>query len=97
MKVNDTLRVEPMFDYKHGRRFKVYIVNKEPGENFTTHYDAMGKEYVKLKLTDADILQIIQELQRNMTNPMNDPKILQTQFAKNRFKVVDSKEESDGN
>jgi hypothetical protein len=99
MRINDTLRVEPIFDYKNGRRFQILVVNKEQGQNFTTHHDIMGREYIKLKLSEADIMQLIQELQRNITDPKNDPRILEGNFKKNRLKVVSNKEEeeSDGN
>lgn len=97
MRINDTLRVEPIFDYKNGRRFQILVVNKEPGQNFTTHHDMMGRDYIKLKLSEADIMQLIHELQKNITDPKNDPKIIEGNFRKNRLKVVPNKEDEDGN
>jgi hypothetical protein len=98
MRISDTLTVEPIFDYKNGRRFQILVVNKEKGQNFTTHHDMMGREYIKLKLSEADIMQLIHELQRNITDPKNDPQTLEGNFRRNRLKIVHNKEEeeSDG-
>lgn len=95
MRISDSIRVEPIFDYKHGRRFQILVVNKQTGENFTVHKDMLAREYIKLKLSEADIFQLIQELQKNLTNIQNDPKILEAKFMKNRFQVIkgDKKDE----
>lgn len=97
MRINDTLRVEPIFDYKNGRRFQILVVNKEKGQNFTVHHDIMSREYIKLKLSEADIMQLIHELQKNITDPKNDPQIMEGDFRKNRLKIVHNKEDEDGN
>lgn len=69
-RITDHIHVETIFDYKHGRRFQILITNPEPGSNFTIHKDVMTRDYVKLKLSDADIMKLIQELQRNLTVPV---------------------------
>jgi hypothetical protein len=95
MRITDNITVDAIFDYKNGRRFQVLVVNKEPGEKFTTHHDMMGKEYIKLKLSEADIMLMIQELQKNITDLRNDPVILEKQFKRNRLKLIDSNKEDE--
>lgn len=67
MKINDELTVNPIWDYKNGRRFQIIVVNKGEAPTFTTHRDMMAREYLKLTLTEADIFQLILELQKNLT------------------------------
>lgn len=62
------IQVKSIFDYNNGRRFQIIVTNPEPGQNFTVHHDVMSKEYVKLKLSEADILQLITELQKNLSS-----------------------------
>ena len=88
MNINDTLRIEPIFDHKHGRRFQIIIVNKEKNEHFTTHKDIMGRDYLKLKLGDADLIHLIQELSRYIGRPDSDPKILEARSKKSRLQLV---------
>jgi hypothetical protein len=92
MKVNDTIRVEPIFDYKHGRRMQVLIVNKDE-KLFTTHHDAMGREYVKIKMTEADIFTLIQELNRQLMATQNKVEVLEAEFKRARLKLVESEKE----
>lgn len=62
------IQVKSIFDYNNGRRFQIIVTNPEPGQNFTVHHDLMSKEYVKLKLSEADIMQLIKELQKNLSS-----------------------------
>jgi hypothetical protein len=90
--INDKIRVEPIWDHKHGRRFQFIVVNKEPGENFTTHKDMMARDYLKLKLTDSDILQLIAELKKSIGSIDFDPENVKARMAKCHLKVVEDEE-----
>lgn len=87
------IRVEPIFDYKHGRRFQIIAVNKEPNATFTVHKDMMGRDYIKLKLSDADLLRLIDEVRKTMGSMEADPKIAEIRFKKNRFQVIPGEKE----
>lgn len=91
MRLTDTLTVEPIYDPKNGRRFQILVVNKEKGQNFTVHHDMMAKEYIKLKLSEADIMKLIQELTKQIGSPNSDPKIVEARTRKTRFEVLPGK------
>jgi hypothetical protein len=93
--INDKIRVEAIWDHKHGRRFQIIVVNKERGENFTVHKDVMARDYLKLKLSESDILQLIQELSKSITSIDFDPKIVEARLRGSHLHVV--KDEEDGN
>lgn len=93
MKINDHLTIEPVFDYKHGRRFQILVSNPTKGENFTVHRDMMAREYVKIKLSDADIFKLIVELKKSMTDPNFDPKSAETAARRAHLKLVKGKSE----
>lgn len=93
MKISDSIRVEPIFDHKHGRRFQIIVVNKEKNDSFTVQHDLMAREYVKLKLNEAEILQLIEELNKNFQSLQSDPKVLELQARKTRLKVIPGKDE----
>lgn len=86
--INDKIRVEPIWDHTNGRRFQVIVVNKERGANFTVHKDTMARDYVKLKLSEADIIQLIQELSKSISSIDFDPKIVEARMRGNHLKVV---------
>lgn len=77
MKVNDAIHVEPMFDYQNGRRFQILVINKTENELFSTHKDVMGRDYVKLKLSDSDIMQLINQLSKNLKTPTTHLKLIE--------------------
>jgi hypothetical protein len=81
---DDKLRVDPIWDYKHGRRTQIIVVNKSEGELFTSHKDTMTRDYIKLKLSDADIMLLIQKLQKIVSTP--EP--IRTELQKNYLRVV---------
>lgn len=77
MRITDHIQVTPIFDHKNGRRFQIIVTNPTPEANFTVHRDTMARAYVKLKLSEADILQMVLELQKHLVEPL-DPKPLLT-------------------
>lgn len=93
--INDKLRVEPIWDHKHGRRFQIIVVNKEKDDLFTVHKDMMGRSYIKLKLTDADVFQLIQEMVKSVNSIDFDPKIVEARLGKSFLRIV--KEDGEGN
>lgn len=92
MNINDKIRIEPIWDYKNGRRFQIILVNRVKDENFTVHNDTMARAYVKLKLTDSDVFQLIQELQKSIQSIDFDPQIVQARSERTRLKVVKEEE-----
>jgi hypothetical protein len=93
--INDKIRVEPIWDHTHGRRFQIIVINKERGQNFTVHKDMMARDYLKLKLSDSDILQLIQELSKSITSIDFDPKIVEARMRGNHLKII--KDDGEGN
>jgi len=87
--IGDNIRVEPIWDPRlQCRRFQIIIVNKQQNETFTVHKDMMARDYMKLKLTDAEVFQLIQELSKSIQSIDFDPKIVQARFGKSHLKVV---------
>ena len=93
MKINDDIRVESIWDQKHGKRFQMLVVNKEPASNFTIRHDIMGREYMKLKLTESDVMQLIQELHKSYQLGSN---VLNINPDKTKLKLVTEKDGKDG-
>ena len=86
---DSSIRVEPVWDSREQcRRFQIIIVNKRKDETFTVHKDMMGRDYAKLKLSDAEVFQLIQELAKSIQSVDFDPKIVQARFGKSHLKVV---------
>lgn len=92
MNINDKIRIEPIWDYKNGRRFQIILVNRVKDEHFTVHNDTMARSYVKLKLTDSDVFQLIQELQKSIQSIDFDPKIVEARSERTRLKIVKEEE-----
>ena len=68
MYIDDEIRLDQIFDYKNGRRFQVIAVNKnKDAPIFTVHNDIMGRQYIKLKLDQKNIMQLIHELKKGLS------------------------------
>ena len=86
--INDKIRVEPIWDHTNGRRFQIIVVNREKNQNFTVHKDIMARDYLKLKLSESDIMQLIAELSKSISSIDFDPKIVEARMRGNHLKVV---------
>lgn len=96
MKVNESIRVETIFDYKNGRRFQILIVNKIKDDIFTTHKDMMGRDYLKIKLSESDLMVLANEIRKNIILTDKDVKFLEERSRRAKLKLVDPEEGSDG-
>lgn len=93
MKINDDVRVESIWDHKNGKRFQMLVVNKEQDSNFTVHHDTMGRLYVKVKLSETDVMQLIQELHKNYQTGGN---VLSLSSDKTKLKLVTGQDGENG-
>lgn len=93
-RVGDNIAIESSWDPRlQARCFQVIVVNKDNPSTFVVRKDLTGRDYLKLKLTDAEVFALIQELQKSIGSTEFGPKIVQTKFGKVHLELV-KKEDS---
>jgi hypothetical protein len=96
VKISDSITVEKLFDYKNGRRFQILILNKVKDEHYTSHKDMMGRDYIKMKLTEPIMMALLTEIRKNMILSEEEAKLLNKMEKRSKLKLVGPGDESDG-
>ena len=97
MRISDDIQLDYIFDYDNGRRLQVIAVNKDMKRPlFTVHHDMMGREYIKLKLNQQEIMQLIQELQKGMIVPQGQIKDFNRNSLKKGLRLIKGNSDNEG-